>query len=119
MDVDECVAYLRRFLEEGRIPGLAPSDELLARFREECAREFDQLRRWGLKSYLSARPTALGLQARPSVRGVREEPRALPCAFAFFILCQKLESEGTLKVPAAEAYERFDNWLREQLGSER
>ena len=119
MNVDECVDCLKRFLEEGHIPGLTPSDELLAKFREEYKKELEQLRKLGLEGYMSARPGALGLPACPEDWSTRKGPRALPCAFAFFTLCQKLESEGLLKMPAAEAYERFDKWLWKQLGSGR
>ena len=115
MDVDECVAHLKRFLEEGHIPGLTPSDELLARFREKCTEEFNKLRKMGPERYLSTLPRVEGSR--------RKKPKGpmgiLPCVFTFFLLCRELEEKRLLKMPAAGAYELFDEWLREQLGSER
>jgi len=116
LDVDECVAYLRRFLEEGHIPGLTPSDELLARFREKCVVEFVLE---ALEALPARRYSLSTVAFRPliKVRDVRERPRWRPCSYAFRTLCQELEKEGLLKIPAAEAYELFDNWLQEQLSS--
>ena len=112
--VDKCVDYLKRFLEEGHIPGLTPSDELLARFREKCMDEFilevleafPGVSRYTIYDFLSIK-----------VRDVEERPRWRPCSYAFRTLCQELEKEGLLEIPAAEAYELFDNWLQEQLSS--
>ena len=111
MNVDECVAYLRRFLEEGHIPGLTPSDELLARFREKCVGEFRLWEELGAEVYMSERPADLGIH----VENVREPPRWHPCTFAFLALCQELEEEELLKIPAAAAYDRFDGWLQKRL----
>jgi len=154
--VDECVIYLKRFLEEGHIPGLTSSGELLTRFREKCVEEFgleaierlqedlalalafrpyhrrkqtlfEDIERWlkDVERQLEAIKCIFDLhELLPieaiEIRSEQEKPMWHPCTFAFLVLCRELGEEGLLKIPAAEAYERFDRWLREfQVNRER